>query len=111
MASYVAVQLYERSFDRRFRAIIDDQSHLRTFTFAHLSSDCILRMLPGDAELSIDKKTLTIDSRGLKVYLAFQQPKTIPRILNAVQDLVKGRRVAAKRSNTLTMDVESEEEA
>ena len=98
LVSYVAAQLYEHSSGNRFRAIINKHARARTFAFAHLAVDCILHQLPGSAELSPDKKTLSVDAAGMDAFLRYNQPQTRPRVLDAVKELIKARRQAAKRS-------------
>lgn len=102
LVSYVVVQLYEHSRENVFRAILDKNLRFRTFAFAHLSADCILRRLPGAATLSADKKTLTVDMEATHIFLRYAaQPLIESRVLKAVQELVKSRRQAAKRSGTV----------
>ncbi|KAI0825548.1 hypothetical protein BC629DRAFT_1586451 [Irpex lacteus] len=98
LASYIVVQLFQYSYENRFRSDIDKHAQLRTPAFAHVSVDCILRRLAGTAEISRDKKTLIADSAILRTFLEYSTPSVQSRVVEAVKELVKGRRQAAKRA-------------
>lgn len=94
----MVVQLFEYSYENRFRSDIDKHAQVRTSAFAHLSVDCILRRLAGTAELSRDRKTLIVDSAILRTFLEYNKSSVRLQVLEAVKELVKGRRQAAKRA-------------
>lgn len=96
--SYIGVQLYEYERGREFRAILRKFRGYRLLTFAHLSSDCLLSLLPGSHNLSQDRHELIIDSANMDFYLA--RRRTMPSITNAVKALVAARR----QSNTRNAD-------
>lgn len=92
LVSYVCVQLYEQFINGQFRGILHTMAAHQTFSFAHLSSDCVLTLLPGSQTLSDDKKMLIIDRVALDTYMDFRSPQMLPRILDAVKTLIKARR-------------------
>ena len=96
--SHVVVQLFEHVIGIRFRGIIERHSHLRTLAFAHIPADCLLRQLSPSSQLDADKRTLTVDSGITKTFLDYKQPAIQSRLLDAVKELVQGRRKAARRS-------------
>lgn len=110
--SYTKVQVFEHHIHRQFQAITRSMAAHRTSLLAHLSSDCVLCLLPGTHELSNGEQTLTIDPKGLEVFRLYQATDVYPRVLKAVQALIKARAKAARRKGNAkdSVDAESDEE-
>jgi hypothetical protein len=88
--SYMAVQVYEPLHRHTFRAILQRAVALQTSTFAHISSDLFLRLLPGMVLLSPDKRSLEVDTSG---YAAFTElEKHSQKILLATKALATARK-------------------
>ncbi len=93
LVSYIVAQVYEHSFNTRFRAIHHDLAMLQTNRILHLSSDFFL------VSLSRDNVTISPDHRNLELdgaaYIVFQQlatPAALARLVKAVKLLAKARR-------------------
>lgn len=90
--SYIAAQLYEYTYGSSFRAITRETAALQTFTFAHLSADCILCRLPGRFELSPDRRTLTaVDGVCSEIWKSLNGASVKPLVLDPVKELIKSR--------------------
>ncbi|KAJ2967050.1 hypothetical protein NUW54_g13626 [Trametes sanguinea] len=96
LASYIAVQVYELVHGVQFRAILRRMAPFQTLTFALISSDAFLRVLPGAHSLSTDRKTLILDRSALPVLHELMSPTVVPKVAHAVKELGKLRRKSKK---------------
>ncbi|CDO73700.1 hypothetical protein BN946_scf185015.g28 [Trametes cinnabarina] len=92
LVSYLAVQVYEPVHGVQFRGILRRMAPFQTLTFALISSDVFLRLLPGTHSLSLDQKSLTLDSSLLPALQRFTSPAAVSKIILAVNALSKARR-------------------
>ena len=95
-ASYISVQVFEPWLRNRFRAVLGKVVHLRTFTFAHISSDELLTLLPAEQVLtgSLDPRTLELDHTAYTTFVHLRSSKDT--LLATVAHLGKLRRKGTK---------------
>jgi hypothetical protein len=102
--SYLGVQVFEPAFRSRFRAIHSDATALQLYTFAHLSSDFFLRILPGSQTLSQDLRTLELNISAYEIYDAYS------RYLLQLLAAVKCLQVLSRNPNSKKWGLAAEEE-
>ncbi|KAI0329285.1 hypothetical protein GY45DRAFT_1253214 [Cubamyces sp. BRFM 1775] len=93
-ASYIAVQLYEQVHTTQFRAILRRLAPFQTFAFALVSGECFLRLLPGDHQFSLDRRTLSLhlDSDSERLLAQLQTPEVLAKLTLATKALRAQRR-------------------
>ncbi|KAI0664773.1 hypothetical protein C8Q70DRAFT_904467 [Cubamyces menziesii] len=99
LVSYVAIQVYEPIHSTQFRAILRRMAPYQTFTFALISADLFLRVLPGEHTLSADRRTLTLDTSVLDALQRLQQPTTLTNLSLAIKELGKLRRKSGQAAD------------
>ena len=88
--SYIALQVYEHYFNRRFRAVHHDLAALQTFRFLHLSSDCFLLVIPSTSVIvNPDGRTLELDEMAFQYFRQWSSAQWMPVVVRAVDRLVK----------------------
>lgn len=98
--SYIAVQVYEHAVQTEFRAIIRHIAAHQVFSFVHLSSNCVLQLLPDSSSFSLTNqgRTLTTTRDTLHVFLRFRPQTVLGSVVVVVQNLVKARRKATGKA-------------
>ncbi|KAI0671447.1 hypothetical protein C8Q78DRAFT_1028953 [Trametes maxima] len=104
LVSYIAVQIYEQLHGLEFRAILRKMAIFQTFSFAHLSADQFLCVLPGTHHLSMDRRTLTLDNANLPLLQSLIQPSVISSLSLVLKDLKRHRRVRNQKLKRAGMD-------
>ncbi|TFK78630.1 hypothetical protein K466DRAFT_507008, partial [Polyporus arcularius HHB13444] len=87
LISYISMQLYDYVGRGQCRAIFGKLASFQTMTFAHLSPDHLLCVLPGQHRLTANRQNLTLDESALTLFEQYQRPSVVHQIANAVKAL------------------------
>ncbi|CDO76141.1 hypothetical protein BN946_scf185027.g4 [Trametes cinnabarina] len=98
LVSYAVVQVYEHSFQCKFRAIHQDLASLQVYRFLHVSADNILLRLSVQCSLAPDRRMLEIDASAYDIYKRLSSPQELPAVIGAVKALTKARRAPGKQA-------------
>jgi hypothetical protein len=95
LLSYLAVQVYEPSFQHHFRAVHLSMAGLQTYSFSLVESEHFLMLLPaGSVTTHVDGRDLLLSPNAYTIFSELNVPSVLARLNVAVQGLDKARRKA-----------------